>query len=183
MKKRDFYNYDSPKFNILREPMRKVMTAYGEAERFFALIKEITWAEFGMKSLTNYIHALEHIQPDAVDAFKDILAEQGLMVEYPPINELVEDLRDLDRVFEVCVEIVNNTDEALKEFIKVVDIDRPEFSAMARKAENLQMQNSAERTFLLEAWSMWDNNPSCTSFDNWIEKHAPYLKNEGQEDD
>ena len=183
MKKRDFYNYDSPKFNILREPMRKVMTAYGEAERFFALIKEITWAEFRMKSLTNYIHALEHIQPDAVDAFKDILAEQGLMVEYPPINELVEDLRDLDRVFEVCVEIVNNTDEALKEFIKVVDIDRPEFSAMARKAENLQMQNSAERTFLLEAWSMWDNNPSYTSFDNWVEKHAPYLKNEGQEDD
>lgn len=183
MKKRDFYNYDSPKFNILREPMRKVMTSYGEAERFFALIKEITWAEFGMKSLTNYIHALEHIQPDAVDAFKGILAEQGLMVEYPAINELVEDFNDLDRVFEVCVEIINNIDEALKDFIKVVDIERPEFSAMARKAENLQMQNSTERTFLLEAWSMWDNNPSFTSFDNWVHTHAPYLKDENTEDD
>lgn len=183
MKKRDIYNYDNPQFMFLREKMRKVMTAYGEAERFFAFIKEITWAEFGMKSLTNYIHALEHIQPDAVDAFKDILAEQGLMVEYPAIDELVENFSDLDRVFEVCVQIVNNIDEALRDFIKSVDTQRPEFSAMARSAENLQMKNSAERTFLLEAWSMWDNNPSYTSFDNWIEKHAPYIKDKNLSED
>lgn len=186
MKKRDFYNYDNPKFAGLRDPMRRVMTAYGEAERYFALIKEITWAEFGMKALTNYIHALEHIQPDAVDGFKAIMAEQGLMVEYPSISELAEDFPDLDRVFEVCVGIIDETDAALRNFIRIIDAEHSEISALARKMENLQMQNSAERSFLLEAWSMWDNNPSYTSFDNWMSRNAPYIKSENvvaEEDD
>lgn len=183
MRKRDYYNYKTAKFAPLREPMRRVMVAYGEAERHFALIKEITWAEFGMKSLTNYIHALEHIQPDAVDKFKSIIAEIGLMVDYPTISELVEDFPDLDKVFEVCVGIIDETDEALRDFISLIDGQHKEFSALARKMENLQMQNSAERSFLLEAWSMWDNNPSYTSFDNWISRHAPYTKEEEESDD
>ncbi len=182
MRKRDYYNYNTPRFQPLREPMRKVMTAYGEAERHFALIKEITWAEFGLKSLTNYIHSLEHIQPDAVDKFKAIMAEIGLMVDYPTVEELVEDFPDLDKVFEVCVGIIDETDEALREFITLIDTQHREFSALARQMENLQMQNSAERSFLLEAWSMWDNNPSYTSFDNWVGHHALYMKEEEEED-
>ena len=176
MKKRDFYNYDSPAFAPLREPMRRLMTAYGEAERHFAFIKEITWAEFGMKSLTAYIHSLEHLQPEYVDRLKEIMAEKGLMIEYPTISEMVEPFEDLDKVFEVCVGIIDETDEALRGFIDVIDSQCPECYAIARNLEDLQMKNSKERTFLLEAWSMWDNNPSYTSFDNWVEHHAPSAK-------
>jgi hypothetical protein len=186
MKKKDYYNYDNPKFKPLREPMREVMTAYGEAERFFALIKEITWYRFGMKSLTDYIHALEHIQPDEVDTFKDIFAENGLSVEYPPIGELTEELNNLDRVFEVCVGIIDQTDLSLNNIIIEIDTEVPELSAMARSIETLLMRNSKNRTFLLEAWAMWDTEPSYTSFDNWVEKHEPFTKGndvESEEDD
>ena len=176
MKKREFFNYDNSAFSPLREPMRRVMTAYGEAERHFAFIKEITWVEFGMKALTAYIHGLEHLQPDYVDRLKEIFAEKGLMIEYPTISEMVEPFESLDKVFEVCVGIIDETDESLRSLIRVIDTKCPECSALARKIEDLQMKNSAERTFLLEAWSMWDNTPSYTSFDNWVSHHAPYKK-------
>lgn len=175
MKKTEFYSYKNPRFTPLREPMRGVMSAYGEAERYFATIKEVTWYKFGCKALTNYIHALEHIQPERVDDFKNIMAEYGLCVEYPATEELdMEQFYDLDKIFEVCVDIVNNIDEKLRAFIGNADEKHSEFSALARKAENLQMQNSEIRAFLLEAWAMWDNGGSETSFDNWVKEHAPY---------
>lgn len=178
MKRRDYYNYANPKFGFMRDLMRKVMTAYGEAERFFATIKEKTWANFGLKSLTNYIHALEHLQGDYVDEFKEIFAEIGLEVEYPAVSELAEEMPDIDKVFEVSVGIVDEIDEALRGLIEIIDSEHREFSALARKMENLQMKNSAQRTFMLEAWNMADNGVSLSSFDNWIAHHAPYLKNE-----
>ena len=57
---------------------------------------------------------------------------------------------------------------------------------MARSIETLLMRNSKNRTFLLEAWAMWDTEPSYTSFDNWVEKHEPFTKGndvESEEDD
>ena len=178
MKRREFYNYKNGVFDFMRDPMRKVMSAYGEAERFFATIKEKTWANFGLKSLTNYIHALEHLQGDYVDEFKAILAELGLEVEYPAVGELVEEMPDLDKVFEVCVGIVDDVDEALRAFIILIDGQHKEYSALARKMENLQMKNSAQRSFMLEAWNMADNDVSLSSFDNWVARHAPYMKDE-----
>lgn len=183
MKRRDYYNYANPKFSPLRDPMRRVMTAYGEAERFFATIKEKTWANFGLKSLTNYIHSLEHLQGGYVDTFKAILAEIGLEIEYPAVGELAEEMPDLDKVFEVCVGIVDDVDEALRGFIAEIDERHKEFSALARKVENLQMQNSAQRSFMLEAWNMADNDVSLSSLDNWISHHAPYMKEEEESDD
>ena len=185
MKKRDYYNDNNDRFAFLREPMRNVMKAYGEAERYFAFIKEITWAEYGLKATTNYIHSLEHIQPEYVDEFKEIMAQLGLMVEYPSIDELAEPFEDLDKVFEVCVGIIDETDKALCNFVKEVDIVSAGLSntfALARQVETLIIKNSEDRKFLLEAWSMWDNNTSYTSFDNWVEHHAPNLKNEGEDD-
>lgn len=183
MKRRDYYNYKNPRFSFMRDLMRNVMTAYGEAERFFATIKERTWANFGLKSTTNYIHALEHLQGDYVDTFKAILAEVGCEVEYPAVGELVEEMPDLDKVFEVCVGIVDDVDEALRDFIFAIDGEHKEFSALARKMENLQMQNSAQRSFMLEAWNMADNNISLSSFDDWVNNHAPYMKEEEESDD
>lgn len=183
MKRRDYYTYKNAKFGFMRDPMRKVMSTYGEAERFFATIKEKTWANFGLKSFTNYIHSLEHLQGDYVDEFKAILAEIGLEVEYPAVGELVEEMPDLDKVFEVCVGIVDEVDEALRDFIFLIDSQHKEFSALARKMENLQMKNSAQRSFMLEAWNMADNNVSLSSFDNWVGHHAPYMKEEEETDD
>lgn len=176
MKKREHFNYENPEFSSLRDPMRAVMEAYGEAERYFASIKEITWAEWGLKALAGFLHSLEHKQPDYVDRFKEILSEKGLMVEYPTVRELTEDLYDLDRVFEACVSIIDHTDSALLKMIDEIEEGYPEFKALARKMENLQMENSSDRIFLLEAWSMWDNKPSYSSFDNWVEHHAPQIK-------
>lgn len=182
MKRKEYYNYKNEEFSFLRDLMRNVMQAYGGAERYFATVKEITWAEFGMKSLTNYIHALEHIQPEEVDKFKEIMAEYGLMVEYPPIAELAEDFQDLDKVFEVCVGIIDETDEALRKMIEEIDVEHKKYSSMARKIENLQMSNSKQRKFLLEAWAMWDSEPSYTSFDNWVIRHAPYIKEDSRKE-
>lgn len=176
MKKREYFNYANEKFSPIRDPMRRLMTAYGEAERHFAHIKEIVWAEMGFVALSQYIHSLEHIQPEYVDELKAFLAEYGLLLEYPTVTELAEPMDDLDKVFEVCVGIVDETDDALRAFIKVVDEQTPELSVIARNLETLQMKNSKDRTFILEAWSMWDNNPSCTSFDNWVEHNAPALQ-------
>lgn len=168
MKKREIYNYSTAKYAVLKQPMRLIMKAYGEAERYFAFIKEVTWAEWGLKHLTDRIHALEHIQPERVDDFKDIMAQVGLMVEYPPVNELAEDFANLDKVFEVCVGIVDNIDEALRFFI--ASTNKGEFEALARQVETLLVENSADRSFLLDAWSMWDNGVSYTSFDNWVKE-------------
>lgn len=176
MKKREYFNYENEKFSSLRDPMRTVMQAYGEAERYFAAIKEIIWSEWGMKALSGFVHSLEHKQPEFVDRFKEILSEVGLMVEYPTILELTEDLYDLDKVFEACVSIVDNTEDALGKMIEEIDRRHPEFKSLARKMENLQMDNSSDRIFLLEAWSMWDNKSSYSSFDNWVFNHAPQIK-------
>ena len=176
MKKREKYNYKNPAFESLRQPMRGVMRAYGEAERYFAVYKETSWEQWGMKSLTDYIHALEHIQPEAVDEFKEILAEVGLPVEYPGIDEVITAFENLDELFESCVEIIDTTDDALRSFCTAIDTEHPELGALARGVETLLTKNSAERTFLLEAWSMWDNSDSVTSFDNWVEHHAPHFQ-------
>lgn len=175
MKKKDYCNYEG--HEGLRDAMRIVLTAYGSAERFFAAIKEITYADFGMAALTEYIHSLEHLQPEYVDRFKDILAQKGLPVEYPAIAELAEDLYDLDKIFECCVQIIDETDAALEQFIAYIEAREPEMHALAREAETLQCENSADRRFLLDAWAMWDNGgASLASYDGWVKDHAPALK-------
>ena len=164
-KKKEIYNYKNPQFYNLRDPMRGVMTAYMNAEKWFATIKEITWAEFGMKFLTDGIHAYEHLQPEAIDEFKGIMAQYGLEVEYPATSELTEEFPDLDRVFEVCVQILDEINVALSRFIK--ETNNETFEPLARQAEQLQINNSMLRTKMLEAWSMFDGSTSLSSFDKW----------------
>lgn len=166
MKKRDFYNYETKTFAPLRDPMRQVMTALLNAERYFAAIKEVVWGRFGMKYLSDAIHSLEHRQPPRIDQFANILHQLGLEIEYPATPELAEPLGDLDEVFRVCMEIVDNVEQALTGFIRKAD--ELQFYAQGREAENLQIENSADRIRLLEAWSMWDNNVSASSFDKYV---------------
>lgn len=166
MKKRDYYNYENQKFSPLRDPMRQAMTALLNAERYFAAIKEVVWGRFGMKYLSDAIHALEHRQPGRIDQLGDILHQLGLEIEYPATQELDEPLGDLDEVFRVCVELVDDVEKGLSEFIRVAD--NLQLWAAGRGAENIQLENSADRTRLLEAWSMWDNKVSTSSFDKYV---------------
>lgn len=167
MRAREYANWDNPRFAPMREPMRRVMEAYGNAEKWFADIKDRVLCDMGMPFLSDAIHKLEHKQPERVDAFADIPHDYHLRLPYPGTPELDEDFNDdLDRVFEVCVVIVDAVDGALGDFIRVTADG--EFNALSLKAEELQMQNTGDRQKLLSAWSMWDTGSmSRASFDNW----------------
>ena len=133
MRAREYANWENPKFAPLMEPVRRVMEAYGNAEKWFA----------------------------------DIPHDYHLRLPYPGTPELDEDFNDdLDRVFEVCVAIVDGVNEALGGFIRATADG--EFNALSLKAEELQLQNTGDRQKLLSAWSMWDTGSmSRASFDNW----------------
>ena len=170
MRAREYANWENPKFAPLMGPVRRVMEAYGNAEKWFADIKDRVLCDMGMVFLSDAIHRLEHKQPERVDAFAEIPHDYHLRLPYPGTPELDEDFNDdLDRVFEVCVTIVDAVDGALGDFIRVTADG--EFNALSLKAEELQLQNTGDRQKLLSAWSMWDNGGmSRASFDNWCRR-------------
>lgn len=194
MTKREYFNYENPAFYNLRDPMREVMKSFLDAERYFAAIKEVVWGRYAMPYLSDAIHSLEHKQPGRIDQFSDAMRQEGLEIEYPGTAELDTDsLESLDEVFRVCVELTDNIDRALQMFIDVADKRKGErglaltekqgkFPALARQAEQLQIDNSADRTKLLESWAMWGNQPSASSFDKWVKSRYD-LPDDGGEDD
>lgn len=193
MKKREYYTYENPKFYALRDPMREVIRSFWAAMQYYAGIKEVVWGRYGMAYLSDAIHTLEHKQPERIDQFSAIMRQEGLEIEYPSVPELDEPLDTLDEVFRVCVELNDNVDRSLQRFINVADRKENEaggvpnqnqgrFPGLARQAETLQIDNSEDRKKLLEAWSMWGNNPSSSSFDKWV-KSIYDLPDNGEEDD
>lgn len=193
MKKREFYNYENPKFYALRDPMREVIRSYWAAMQYYATIKEVVWGRYGMAYLSDALHTMEHKQPGYIDQFSAIMRQQGLEIEYPSVPELDELLDSLDEVFRVCIELNDNVDKALQRFINVADRKENEvggvpnqnqghFPGLARQAESLQIENSKDRKKLLESWTMWDNGPSMSSFDKWV-KSIYDLPDDGAEDD
>ena len=117
MKKREFFNYENPKFFALRDPMREVIRAYWAAMQYYASIKEIVRGRYGMAYLSDSLHTMEHKQPEYIDQFSAIMRQQGLEIEYPSVPELDELLDSLDEVFRVCIELNDNVDKALQRFI------------------------------------------------------------------
>ena len=193
MKKREFFNYENPKFFALRDPMREVIRAYWAAMQYYASIKEIVWGRYGMAYLSDSLHTMEHKQPEYIDQFSAIMRQQGLEIEYPSVPELDELLDSLDEVFRVCIELNDNVDKALQRFINVADRKENEvggvpsqsqghFPGLARQVESLQIENSKDRKKLLESWPMWDNGSSMSSFDKWV-KSIYDLPDNGEEDD
>ena len=124
----------------------------------------------GMVFLSNAVHHLEHVQPERIDLFAEIPHDYHLRLPYPGTPELDEEFDDdLDRVCEVCVQIVDEINEALGAFIRVTADG--EFNALSLKAEELQILNTDDRKKLLEAWAMWDNGGmSRASFDSWCRR-------------
>lgn len=171
MRARWYYSWRNERFSKLYEPVRRVMGAYGNAEKWFADVKDRVLTELGMPFLSDHIHALEHLQPERIDEFSKVVHVYGLRLPYPETKELAENLNDdLDRVFEVCVRIIDEIDEAINEFIR--ESADGEFNALSLKAEELQLINTYDRRALIEAWKMWDNGEmSRASFDSWCKKH------------
>lgn len=193
MEKREIYNYKNPKFYSLRDPMREVVRSFWAAMQYYATIKERVWGRYGMFYLSQAIHSLEHKQGGRIDQFSDAMRQEGLELEYPGVPELDEPLDVLDEVFRICVELNDQIDRALQRFIDVADrrmneageapsAEQGKFPALARQAEQLQIDNSADKAKLLEAWSMWDNKPSISSFDKWV-KNIYDLGDDGEADD
>lgn len=193
MEKREIYNYKNPKFYSLRDPMREVVRSFWAAMQYYATIKERVWGRYGMFYLSQAIHSLEHKQGGRIDQFSNAMRQEGLELEYPSVPELDEPLDVLDEVFRICVELNDQIDRALQRFIDVADrrmneageapsAEQGKFPALARQAEQLQIDNSADKTKLLEAWSMWDNKPGISSFDKWV-KNIYDLGDDGEADD
>lgn len=146
----------------------EVNGAFLFANRALDTVKESVLIEHGLPFASAMLHELAHVHLQRLDAFGDILHEMHWLQSYPATPRLDEKIEDMDKAYAVSVEIVRRVDEALKRFIQ--SADSAGFGAMARNAENIQMQNSADRTLLLQAWQMWDSSRSKTSFDSWVRR-------------
>ena len=76
MRAQEYASWDNPRFAPMREPMRRVMEAYGNAEKWFADIKDRVLCDMGMPFLSDAIHKLEHKQPERIDEFAEIPKEE-----------------------------------------------------------------------------------------------------------
>ena len=164
---REFYGYDNPTYAALEEPSRKVTSEFGRANHFLDTVKEGVYIEAGLIHTSDYIHNVAHKMLQYLDEFTDILHERHLMTIYPPIGELVEDVRDMDRVFEIVLAILDDVQSALDDFHKAAETN-PATRPLALKTEDLMMKVSAEYTGILELALMWEKKPSCSSFDGWV---------------
>ena len=159
----------------------EVNDAFLFANRALDTVKESLLIEHGMPMTSDYIHKLAHVNLERLDGFGDILHERHLMQTYPATARLEEPITDVDKAFAVAVEIVDRVDEALRRFVAATNMGV--LSALARKAEGLQMDNSADRTGLLKVWQMWDDSRSKTSFDSWVGRVTGSAGSEVEDDD
>lgn len=136
------------------------------ANRALDTTKEAVWIDFGLPFTSQFIHDIAHINLERLDAFGDVLHENHIRQTYPPTSALTETIEDVDKAFEITVSIIDEVDAALNRFIETAGGGK--FNAMALAAENIQMENSADRTKVLQAWKMWSTGVRGTSFDNWI---------------
>lgn len=137
------------------------------ANRVLDTVKEAVWIDFGLPFTSEFIHELAHTNLERLDTFGDYLHENFIRQSYPETPALVEPIEDMDKVFEIVVGIIDEVDEAILAVIEAAG--GGVYNALALASENIQQANSADRTKVLQAWKMWSNKPSYTSFDNWME--------------
>ena len=164
---REMYGYDNATYAMLKEPSIAVTSAFGRANHFLDTVQEGVYIESGMIHTARHIHNDAHKMLQWLDEFSDILHERHLMTVYPPIPELVEDVRDVGKVFEIVIRVFDEVQEALDEFHTAAERSAL-LKPMALKTEDLMMKVSAEYTKILEMAKMWETNPSYASFDNWV---------------
>ena len=169
MKLADFYNFENERFAPLRDASRKVTEKMQNANRGLDTMKEIVLIEMGLVNTSNEIHKLAHKQPGYFDQIGDILHQRHLIQEYPATEEYTKKPEDLDEVFEEVIRMLQESEDALKEFVKTAD--ECGLYALAREAEGIEIENSHDYEKIMYAWQMLDESDgSATSFDNWV-KH------------
>lgn len=155
-------------FDPLVNAARNATEQYQNLNRFADTVKETVLVDFGMPMTSEMIHKLAHLQPQLFDKIGDFLHQRGKKQEYPATPELTEPIPDLNKAFEIVMTGLQDIDTALVSLIAELDAV-PSCKALAREAENLQMESSASWEKLLTAWKMW-NTPgmSAVSYDRWI---------------
>lgn len=169
---KDIFNFDNPKYAVLRNASRNVIKAYQDANRWMDTTQEYVYIEQGMPNFARIIHNQAHEYPKLFDEFVDMLHERHLMGEYPATEELNwrEELKSVEDVFGLIIRIFEHINEALEDFHKATD--NAEFRAMALKTEEFMLKNSQTYTVFLELANRWDDDRgSKTSFDSWCEEY------------
>ncbi len=179
-KMRDLFSYENPRFSMLKEPGRNVVKAYQNAARFLDTLKEWVWIETGMGYASEYIHNLAHEMPKRFDAFGDILHDYHLMVIYPATPELTEDIQDMEKVFAIAVDVLDDIDGALKEFVRAVEVGGHD--DMKATLDALLEQNRNSYNGILQMWKMWEGCQSPGVFDSWVHQTFFSLSNGGDND-
>lgn len=154
-----------PQENIVRAA-DNLNSAFLWANRALDTVKESLWIDFGLPFTSQFIHNLAHINLERLDEFGDFLHENHIKQSYPATPALTEEINDMNKAFEIVVGIIDEVDENLMDFIRAAGDGA--FNALALAAEILQQKNSADRTKVMQAWKMWSNTVSMTSFDNWV---------------
>ncbi|PWM20098.1 MAG: hypothetical protein DBX49_01210 [Clostridia bacterium] len=164
---RDYYGaYQEERYSSLYAPMRGVMSAMGKAMWHFAQLKEMTWYQWGYAGITGFIHHMEHVYPEYIDQFKGLMAQLGLPIAYPPIEEFRETEAELGQIFRMSIRLVDEVNMALSRFIEAADSS--DYEPLARQAETIQMANFAPRAILTQALAMSEQGNSAASLDAWL---------------
>ena len=163
---RENYGYENARYALLKQPSIDVTSAFGRANHFLDTIQEGVYIEAGMLYTSRYIHNDAHKMLAWLDEFSDILHERHLMTIYPPVPELIEDIRDMDTVFDIIIQIFDEVLDALEAFRSATD--NGALRPLCIKTENLMMEVSAEYTNILAMANMWEKGNSHASFDKWV---------------
>lgn len=158
--------YSDERFAPLYEPTRRVMAVMGKAMWHFAALKEITWYQWGFAGITGAVHYLEHLYPEYIDGFKDVLAQTGRPIPYPAIPEMTESFTDLPGLLFHCLTLIDEVNAALSDFIEATDTS--DFEPLARQAESIQIENYKNRAWLEQAITMSHENGSVPTVDSWL---------------
>ena len=163
---RENYGYENARYAMLKQPSIDVTSAFGRANHFLDTVQEGVYIESGMVYTSRYIHNVAHKMLAWLDEFSDILHERHLMTIYPPVPELVEDVRDMNTVFEIIIRIFDEVQEALEEFRSATD--NGALRPLCLKTEDLMMKVSAEYTSILAMANMWEKGVGYSSYDKWV---------------
>lgn len=180
MKVSEIYNYANSQFSKLKEPMRKIMTAYQNGARWFDSIQEELMMERGLRQIPLIIHQMAHSFPQEFDKFSEILHTKNLKVEYPSTDELIVSPEDLllGNVFKFAIDVINSIDLELSNIISICDNDN-ELKSLVDSLSQLQTNNVKKAETIFSMWRMFDilkgeedkEEKIYVSFENWIEEH------------
>lgn len=152
----------------LYETGKKAIGEMGRAMWHFAQLKEITWYQWGLQGITAAVHGLEHVYGEYIDRFKEAIATLGLPLIYPDIKALDEDFTDIVSILDTCIDLIDDVNNALSDFI--FETDNARLEPLARQAEEIQIMNFRPRAWLTQTRTMAENGESMASLDKWFEE-------------